>query len=171
MPRIHICSLSRLHETVTAARASHVVTLINEGTPVTRPPSIPAERHLFLGFNDIVSAMDGMTAPCSDHIHRLIGFLDSWDRTDPMVVHCFAGISRSTAAAFISVCALAPERDERVIAQALRAAAPTATPNPLMIQLADDILDRRGRMVEAIGSIGRGREAFEGHPFTLALAG
>jgi predicted protein tyrosine phosphatase len=171
VPRIHICSLSRLHDTVTAARASHLVTLINEGTPVTRPASIAPERHLFLAFNDIVSPLDGMTAPGPAHIHSLIGFLDGWDRTDPMVVHCFAGISRSTAAAFIALCALAPGRDEREIAQALRNASPIATPNPLMVELADGILGRQGRMVEAIGAIGRGREAFEGHPFALPLAG
>ena len=37
MPRLHVCSLSRLDEIVTASGARSVVTLINVGTPVTRP--------------------------------------------------------------------------------------------------------------------------------------
>lgn len=169
MPRIHVCSLSRLEATVAAAGASHLVTVINEGTPVLRPPSIRPERHLFLGVHDITAPLEGMTPPGEAHIRRLVDFLAGWDRSEPMVVHCFAGISRSTAAAFIAVCALAPHRDEREIARRLRAASPVATPNPLMVQLADQVLGREGRMVEAIGAIGRGAGAFEGHPFFLPL--
>jgi predicted protein tyrosine phosphatase len=33
--------------------------------------------------------------------------------------------------------------------------------------LADDVLGREGRMVKAIGKIGRGADAFEGTPFVL----
>jgi hypothetical protein len=46
-----------------------------------------------------------------------------WDRAHPLVVHCYAGVSRSTASAFIAACALAPHRDEAAIAQAIRQAA------------------------------------------------
>jgi predicted protein tyrosine phosphatase len=86
-----------------------------------------------------------------------------------MVVHCYAGISRSTAAAFIALCVARPERDEREIARALRAAASFANPNPRLIALADDLLHRHGRMVQAIAEIGRGELAFEGVPFALGL--
>ena len=60
-----------------------------------------------------------------------------------MLIHCFAGVSRSTAAAFIAACALAPNRDEATIARALRAASPTATPNARLVALADAALGRR----------------------------
>jgi predicted protein tyrosine phosphatase len=85
------------------------------------------------------------------------------------VIHCFAGISRSTAAAFITLCATRPERDEHDIARRLREASAIATPNTRLVALADDILDRRGRMVAAIAAIGRGEMAIEGSPFALAL--
>jgi predicted protein tyrosine phosphatase len=62
-----------------------------------------------------------------------------------------------------------PERDEYGIARRLRDASPYATPNPRLIALADDILGRRGRMVDAIASIGRGEMAIEGNPFALVL--
>ena len=55
MPSLHVCSLSRLEATVARTDASHVATLINAGTPVTRPPRIAPENHLFLGFNDITT--------------------------------------------------------------------------------------------------------------------
>ena len=79
------------------------------------------------------------------------------------------GVSRSTAAAYIGVQILNPEVDELDLANALRWAAPFATPNPLMIKIADDILGRSGRMVDAIKSIGRGENAYEGSPFVFPL--
>jgi predicted protein tyrosine phosphatase len=84
-----------------------------------------------------------------------------------MVIHCWAGISRSTAAAVISLAAINPDAHELEIAKLLRAASPTAFPNRLMISLADAALGRRGRMVEAVESIGRGVIAGEARPFSL----
>ncbi|MGX5732709.1 tyrosine phosphatase family protein [Bosea thiooxidans] len=169
MPSLHVSSLSRLHETVAAVRASHVVTLINVGTVVERPPTISAERHLFLGMSDIAAPVDGHILPAQEHVARLICFVGDWDRQAPMVIHCWAGISRSTAAAFIAACTLRPDRDEEEVADALRAAAPSATPNARLVALADAALGRRGRMIRAIERIGRGADAFEGTPFAMPL--
>lgn len=170
VPTLHVAPLSKLAATVAACRASHLVTLINVGTAVERPPSIAAERHLFLGLSDISQPMDGHVLAGVQEMERLIGFMRSWDREAPMVVHCWAGISRSTAAAYIAACALAPERDEEEAADALRRAAPSATPNPRLIALADGALGRGGRMIRAIARIGRGADAFEGTPFIMPLA-
>jgi predicted protein tyrosine phosphatase len=85
------------------------------------------------------------------------------------VFHCWAGVSRSTAAAYITACSLAPDRDEAEIAAALRLASPTATPNARFVALADDILGRQGRMVAAVHSIGRGADCIEGTPFMLKI--
>jgi hypothetical protein len=38
-----------------------------------------------------------------------------------------------------------------------------------MVRLADDLLERCGRMVDAIDGIGRGAEAREGEPYALPL--
>jgi hypothetical protein len=38
-----------------------------------------------------------------------------------------------------------------------------------MVKLADDILNRHGRMSTAIARIGRGAEAAEGEPYQLPL--
>ncbi|MCC2110589.1 MAG: tyrosine phosphatase family protein [Hyphomicrobiales bacterium] len=166
---IFVCSLSRLHETVEETGARRVVTLINEGTPVPRPPEIAPEHHLFLGMNDINEPINGMTPPGEHHVSRFLDFVVGWEREAPMVVHCWAGISRSTAAAFIAVCALAPRRNEIEIATELRRKSPTATPNMRLVTLADGLLGRKGRMVEAVAGIGRGAFAFEGDPFAMPI--
>jgi predicted protein tyrosine phosphatase len=104
-------------------------------------------------------------------VRELIAFVGRWDRQRPIVVHCYAGISRSTAAAYITICNVAPERDEREIARRLRHAAPTASPNSLLVALGDTALGRNGRMIDAIAGIGRGEVAIEGVPFSLAITG
>ena len=166
---IHVCSLARLHATVEETGARHIVTLINDETLVVRPQCVEAENHLFLGMHDIPAEMDGFRAPAKAHVEELIAFVQRWDRSTPLVVHCYAGISRSTAAAYVIACALNPQRDEHAIAQALRAASETAIPNTRLVSLADEVLGREGRMVAAIESIGRGAESAEGTPFRLDI--
>lgn len=170
MPTLHVCPLSRLAETVAATGASHVLTLATVGTPVERPAVIAAENHAILGVSDIAAPLDGHVLPADEHVTAILAFVRGWPREKPLVMHCYAGISRSTAAAFIAACALAPERDEVSVADALRAAAPSATPNRLFVAIADRMLGRGGRMVAAIERIGRGADAFEGTPFSLPLA-
>jgi predicted protein tyrosine phosphatase len=119
--------------------------------------------------SDITAEMAGHVIPASEHVERLLGFVHDWDRQNPIVVHCWAGISRSTAGAYIAVCALRPERDETEIAERLRALSPSATPNARLVALADEILGRGGRMRAAIERIGRGADAFEGKPFRFDL--
>ena len=167
MPTLHVCSLARLAETVTVTGASHMVTLINADTPVPRPACIAPERHLFIGIHDITTPLDGCVLPAEEHVQTLIDFVQRWDRAKPLVIHCYAGISRSTAAAYISACALLPDADEMRLAQRLRAASPTATPNGRLIETADILLGRDGRMRAAIASIGMGALAYEGEPFHL----
>jgi predicted protein tyrosine phosphatase len=166
---IHICSLARLHETVAETGARHVVTLLRHTDRVERPETVLETNHLILGMDDICAPMDGYVIPCDEHVTRLIEFVRGWDRVNPIVVHCFAGISRSTAGAFVAACSLNPDRDELAIAQALRRASVTATPNARIVSIADRILGRDGRMVAAIDSIGRGVIAYEADPFRLDL--
>jgi predicted protein tyrosine phosphatase len=169
MPEVHVCPLSQVPDTVARARASHLVSLINDNTPVSRPQSIAAANHLFLGVNDIVEPMEGMVLPAEEHVRELIDFVDTWDRARPIVVHCFAGISRSTAAAFITLCAVNPARDEGEIAQQIRSKSRFASPNPLIVALGDRLLGRDGRMTAAIAAIGQGKEAIESIPFAIAI--
>jgi predicted protein tyrosine phosphatase len=166
---IHVCSLARLHETVAVTGARHVVTLLKDTDRVERPSGIMSENHLILGMDDITGPLDGYIAPADEHVVRLLDFVRGWDSAAPLVMHCYAGISRSTAGAYVAACALNPHRDEATIARTLRRASPTATPNFRIVALADRALGRGGRMTTAIEEIGRGVTAFEGDPFRLDL--
>jgi predicted protein tyrosine phosphatase len=168
---IHVCSLARLHDTVAATGARHVVSLVAREDALSRPVAIAPENHLWLQLHDICEPLDGHVPPATEHVERLIAFVRRWGRDTPMVVHCYAGISRSTAAAFVSVCALNQSGDEHAIAAALRRASPTATPNARIVALGDEILSRKGRMIAAVAAIGQGTFAAEGIPFRLELAG
>ncbi len=170
MPRLHVCSLARIGDTVARTGARSLVTLLSPGTAVARPATIAPDRHLYIPVSDIVAPAPGQVLPDAPHLEDLIGFIHAWDRLAPMVIHCYAGVSRSTAAAYIAACALAPKRDEFAIARAMRAASPTATPNPRLVALGDEALGCRGRMNKAIAEIGRGADCFEGTPFALELA-
>ena len=166
---IHVCSLARLHATVDETGARHVVTLLRLTDRVERPRQIAPENHLVLAVDDIAIPMEGYTVPAEAHVERLIHFVGQWDRAAPMVVHCYAGISRSTAGAYVAACALNPGRDELRIAQAIRRASRTAQPNVAIVSIADRLLRRQGRMVRAIETIGPGHLAAEGDPFRLDI--
>ena len=167
---IHVCSLARLYDTVDETGARHIVTLLRLTDRVVRPRHIAPENHLVLSVDDISMPIDGYTLPGQEHVARLINFVSAWDRRTPMVVHCFAGISRSTAGAFVAACALNPRRDEREIAWAIRRASRTAQPNARIVAVADRLLKRDGRMISAIQIIGPGQAALEGTPFRLDIA-
>jgi predicted protein tyrosine phosphatase len=164
---IYVAPLSLVETTVAGARVSHLVTLINGEMPITTPPGIGPDRHLRLAMNDICEPQEGLVLPCEAHVEDLIRFALDWDRKAPLLIHCWAGISRSTAAAFISLCALNPGSEELALAQALRRASPTAYPNRRLVALADLALGRKGRMSHAVEQIGRGQLADEADVFAL----
>jgi predicted protein tyrosine phosphatase len=166
---IHVCPLSKVEATVAEVRADRLISLLAAETAMIRPAVILEANHLWLSMHDIVAAQEGMTPPGEAHVRTLLDFARAWDRARPLVVHCYAGISRSTATAYIIAAALAPERDEFELAATLRRLSPSATPNPRLIAVADQILGRDGRMAEAIASIGRGADAYEGVPFALPI--
>lgn len=168
---IYVCSLQRVPETVTRVGAGRLLSLLAAGTEMARPESLAAEHHLLLNFHDISKPQEGLTLPSKAVVRRILEFGESWDARAPLVVNCFAGISRSTASAYMIAAARSPGRDEHELAQEVRRLSPTATPNPLMIAMADAILGRNGRMIRAIADIGRGSEVTngEGVPFGLKL--
>jgi predicted protein tyrosine phosphatase len=164
---VHVCPLAAIHEAISQTGAGHLITVINAQTMVDTPPAIEARRHLKIAINDIKLPQPGLVHAKPEHIDEILRFARDWDHTGPLVVHCWAGISRSTAAAFITLCVTNPDGVENEIAWSIRDASPTAAPNPLMVEIADDALGRRGRMVDAIRSIGEGKAALAGTPFSI----
>lgn len=166
---IVVCPLSKLEATVADVRPDRLISLLSEGTELTRPAAVDAANHLHVSMHDIYEEREGMTLPGEVHVRQILDFARAWDRRRPLVVHCYAGISRSTATAYMIAAAFAPGRNEAELARTLRRLSPSATPNPRMVALADGILRRDGRMIRAIQEIGRGADAFEGTPFALDI--
>ena len=166
---LHVCSLAALPDTVKSTGASHVLTVMANVDQVQRPVSVLEANHLKVSMDDITEQIDGFLAPSEAHIEKVLNFFRGWDRNAPMVVHCYAGISRSTASAFAAACLLNPHRDEIAIARQIRAASPIAQPNRLIVSLADKALGRDGRMIRALDEMGPGSMTVEGKPFRLDL--
>jgi predicted protein tyrosine phosphatase len=165
--RVHVCPLSAVPHVVAGARASHLLTCLQDALEVETPARIAPANHLRLSLDDISQPMPGYVAPNAEHVADIIDFALGWGGRSPAVIHCWAGISRSTAAAFVTLCTLNPEVSEFTIARLLREASPTAYPNRLIVRLADLALARAGRMMAAVESIGRGLTASEANPFSL----
>ena len=168
MSRLIVSSYAQIAETVRRHRPSHMLTLMVEPY-VETPASIRPDRHLRITVHDIVEPAEGAIAPASDHIADMIAFARTWDRRDPLLVHCWAGISRSTAAAYTLLCDIRGPGHEEAIARELRELAPHAQPNRLMIQHADRLLARDGRMIAAVESMGEARVVWEADVVELKL--
>ena len=166
---LYVCALDDVIKTIKKISATKLITFTTDQFPVSRPTNISKSNHLYLKFNDITSPQEGLKLPQASHITKLLQFISKWDQTTPMLIHCFAGVSRSTAAAYITACYLNPNQSEYEIALQLRTASPSATPNSRMIELADKVLKRQNRMVKAVSKIGRGMTVLKCIPFKFEV--
>jgi predicted protein tyrosine phosphatase len=165
---IHVSSLNALAGVAARLTSFDLLTLLSPGHPETHWSGLNCHRHIRLAFHDIVEPLPDLVAPDHDLMRAVLDFGREAPPQRPLLIHCWAGISRSSAAAFAVAC----DRNrgfEREIASELRRRAPSVTPNRLMVRLADDLLHRDGRLIGAIERIGRGAEASEGAPYALPL--
>ncbi len=166
---IYVCPLSRFEETLALSGAKRVISLLSNDGPFEPPQGISADNHLHLQFNDITADRAGLTSPSKQHVLSLIEFARQWNWSTPLLIHCWAGISRSPAAAAIIALALEPSFNDQQLAKKMRGLSAEITPNIKMIEIADDFLNREGLFLSAFRAIGRGKDAFEGTVFRLEL--
>jgi len=159
---ILVTPLSAVEETIRLYRPSHLVTLLSPEHMIETPGGFDPARHLRLSVNDVADAWAADMPPEPHHVDELLAFGRTWNAEAPMLVHCWAGISRSMAAAYILLNDRLGPGFEDKIAQQMRARAPHAFPNPLLVSHADKALAREGRMIEAVRAIGRGAIVPEG---------
>ncbi|KQW31043.1 protein tyrosine phosphatase [Rhizobium sp. Root274] len=170
MSVIVVAPLARIAEMAVRHKATEMISLLAANQDFHRPAVIRAERHLKLGMNDITFAGTGdLIAPQEMHVAQIIEFARSWDRTAPLIVHCWMGVSRSPAAAMIASLAVHPDEDDEALARRLREASPYATPNMRLVEIGDDMLSRGGRFARAVKALGRGADTDGNQPFVLPL--
>jgi predicted protein tyrosine phosphatase len=165
---IVVCGLGDVPAMIRTRRPSHMITLLDPASMIETPSGIAAERHLKLGVNDIAEATEGLVLPGEALVRQLLEFGRGWDETSPLLIHCWAGISRSTASAFVLACERNADVDEMEIAASMRRAARHASPNRRIVALADDLLGRGGRMVDAVDAMGDYDHAMAG-PFDFGV--
>lgn len=152
---ILVCPLSQVLQMVAEHAPERIVSLLDPGMTFPNAGPAYAERHLRLKFHDAHNATFGMIPPTAQHVDTLLDFLTGWSRQAPILIHCRAGIGRSTATAFVTACLHNPQADEMEIAKVLRQTSANARPNETLVSLADAALGRSGRMIRAIEQTGR----------------
>ena len=180
--RITVCGIDELTGHCEAG-ISHVLSILDPGHPEPSAFGAFGEHvKLELRFNDIIEETPGMLRPSQMHVDELLGF----GRTLPaeqdahLLVHCHAGISRSSASMVLLLAQAMPDRPaEAVFAEVLRIR-PNIWPNLHILELGDAALkrggtlpeaasavyrmqlDRRPELAEYYGTSGRGREVAAG---------
>ena len=159
LPQIWITSFSEAGEYI-AEKKDTLKYLISIGTPGAPLPvgfdSVP--HGLRLEFSDIDEPMNepDMVMPSAGDVLKIIEFASLVARKDgDVLVHCHAGVSRSAAAALtVWAVLLATEEssldvDVRAMSNVL-AVRSLARPNRWLVELADEILERQGNLVEVV---------------------
>jgi len=152
--RLTVCGLDEL-DSHRVGRATHVLSILDPDYPEPAAfANYDPHHRLTLRFHDIIGPWPGWAAPEPAHVEALIAFgaeLDSaGEAVKHLLVHCHAGISRSTAALATLLARHTPVGDEPAIFERIRAIRSIAWPNSRMIGFADDLLGREGRLSAAL---------------------
>jgi len=155
--RLTICGIPELDEHC-AAGVTHVLSIIGPDWP--DPPSFaafPPHHRLTLCFHDVIEPRPDLLPPTAHDVERLLAFGREPDLMagGHLLIHCHAGVSRSTAAAALILAQARPDRPAREALDAVVRLRPRAWPNLRMIELGDVFLGRNGEMVAGVATVYR----------------
>ncbi len=144
-----VCSLENVDRAYAENQPSRVISLLSEDEVMPSFEGLADGAHLklYVERDDCSSAI---SSAAERRAREIVNFVNNWDGDGDILVHCNRGVSRSMAAAFVVLCMLRPSEAEAALAAELRAAAPHADPCVLIVAFADELLDRDGRMIDAI---------------------
>lgn len=157
--KLTVCGLDEL-EGHGAGRPSHVLSILDPDWPVPEAFGTYGEHEkLELRFHDVIEEMPGMVMPREEHVRALLAFGRDLLAEPPedahLLVHCHAGISRSTAALTLILAEGLPEVPaEAILAEVLRIRE-KAWPNLRMLEMGDAMLGRGGTLPAAAHAVYR----------------
>ena len=151
VPYIQICSLGTAREADIEAYDG-IITIENSGIaePFRVESAYPPQR--VLTFDDIAAPMDNWVVAEEYHVRSALVFARQWDQPS-LLIHCHAGMSRSPAIALAILADWLGEGREDEAVKELIKVAPLCTPNMLVVQLSDKVLEREGRVIDAVGNL------------------
>jgi len=151
-----ICGISELPDQRERS-VTHVLSILDPDHP--DPEAFDAydpHHRTILRFHDIINPIQDMILPQPEHVEAILRFGEEVaeggaERGEGhLLVHCHMGISRSTAAMLTLLAQTYPEESEDRLFERLAEIRPQAWPNSRMIGLADDLLSREGRLINAL---------------------
>ena len=155
--RVTICGIPELDEH-SAAGVTHVLSILDPDYPDPASfAAFPPHRRLALRFHDIIEPAPGRSAPAREDVERLLLFGRELDEPagSHLLVHCHAGVSRSTAAAALILAQAHPDLPAGEALDAVARIRPRAWPNLRILEFGDALLGRNGEIVAAAGAIYR----------------
>ncbi len=151
-----ICGISELPDQG-ARSVTHVLSILDPDHP--DPDAFGAydpHHRTVLRFHDAINPAPGVVLPEPEHVRAILRFGDDLAqsrsaRTEGhLLVHCHMGVSRSTAAMLTLMAQVHPQESEDRLLERLAEIRPQAWPNSRMVQFADDLLSRDGRLTDAL---------------------
>lgn len=155
--QLAICGLDELPQVVARFEPSHMISITDPGDS---PPEFPSDisllrlafwdAHALTGATKMLATRERDNYPNPDHARAILDFGEQLPEGAKVLVHCWAGVSRSTAAAFV----LAAQRksgDEKSAFDLIKILRPGAMPNRLIVKFADKLLGADGRMKACLG--------------------
>ena len=153
--RITICGIPELGAHC-GAGVTHVLSILrpDEPDPVAFM-DFPPHRREALRFHDVIAPVSEETIlPSEDHVARVLEFGREVSAAGPaahLLIHCHAGVSRSTASAALLLAQEDPRRPAADVFAEIARLRPRAWPNLLILELGEAALGRRGELVGAVG--------------------
>jgi predicted protein tyrosine phosphatase len=151
-----ICGISELPDQRERS-VTHVLSILDPDHPDPEAfGSYDPHHRTILRFHDIIHPVEGMILPAPEHVEAVLRFGDEVGAEHAgrveghLLVHCHMGVSRSTAAMLTLMAQTHPEESEDRLFERLAEIRPQAWPNSLMIEFADRLLSRNGRLMDGL---------------------
>jgi predicted protein tyrosine phosphatase len=153
--KITICGISELGEHCETG-VTHVLSILDPHWPDPEAfGDFPPHRREALRFHDVIAPAPGVVAPTEEHVAQLLVFgrdVEVAGELAHLLIHCHAGLSRSTAAAALLLAQESPRRPAAEIFDEIALLRPRAWPNLAMLEIGEAALGRRGELTEAVGA-------------------
>jgi predicted protein tyrosine phosphatase len=149
---IVVSSLWQVGDAIRNFNVRHVISLNDPNSVPPTMPDIPATNRLCVEFHDVSEETPNRINPTIENIEAIIAFGRCvLDGGDPVLIHCVAGVSRSTAAGLI-VAANCSTKEPDELVKLLRNKAPYCQPNTMMIRLGDNSMELNGELISCSNS-------------------